>query len=113
MSKYIANDKTPAEAIHAGEILKDELKARNIKQKDFAETIAVKPNVLSELLKGKRNFTAELAVKIENAICIDAEFWLRLQAKYEIDLVRIKMKNQIKQANITPAKKQTLIKAVA
>jgi HTH-type transcriptional regulator/antitoxin HigA len=113
MSKYITNDKTPAEAIHVGEVLKDELKARNIKQKDFAGQIAVKPNVLSELLKGKRNMTAELAVKIENALSIEAEFWLKFQAQYEIDLVRIKMKNQIKQANITPAKKQTLIKAVA
>jgi addiction module HigA family antidote len=113
MNKYIANDHTPAEAIHAGEILKEELKARNIKQKDFAQQIAVKPNVLSELLRGKRNFTAELAVKIESATGIEAEFWLKLQAKYEIDLVRIRMKKQIKKANITPLQKQNLIKAVA
>ena len=113
MNKYMTNDHTPTEAIHAGEILKDELKARNIKQKDFAKQIEVKPNVLSELLRGKRNFTAELAVKIENAIGIEAEFWLKLQAKYEIDLVRIRMKKQIKKANITPLQKQNLMKAVA
>lgn len=34
---------TPSIAIHPGEILKDELKARNIKQKDFAGLTGMRP----------------------------------------------------------------------
>ncbi len=49
--------------------------------------IAIKPNVLSELIHKKRNMTAELAVKIEKVLGIEAEFWMRIQSKYEIDCV--------------------------
>ncbi len=90
----IANDLIPGDAIHVGDILKDELQARHFTQKAFAELIAIKPNVLSELIHKKRNMTAELAVKIEKILGIEAEFWMRIQSKYEIDCVRIKLRLQ-------------------
>ena len=88
------NDLIPGDAIHVGDILKDELQARHFTQKVFADLISVKPNVLSELIHKKRNMTAELAVKIEKILGIEAEFWMRIQSKYEIDCVRIKFRLQ-------------------
>ncbi len=83
----------PFEATHPGTVLADEIKARNIKQKDFAEILGVLPTYLNEILKGKRSVTADFAILLEKALEIPADFWMRFQTQYDIDLARIKEKN--------------------
>jgi HTH-type transcriptional regulator/antitoxin HigA len=85
---------TPAFATHPGEILKDELDARDIKQKDFAELIGIQPTHLNEIIKGKRGLNTELSILIGTALKMDAEIWQNLQSKYELDLVKINKKTQ-------------------
>ena len=80
---------TPLSAIHPGEILKDELDERNIKQKDFAELIGTLPSQLSEILNGKRGINADYAVLIGEALNMDPKIWLNLQSNYELDKSRI------------------------
>jgi addiction module HigA family antidote len=91
---YIAPQTLPGDLFVPGEHLKDVLKTRSIKQKDLAKQIAVRQNVLSELITGKRSFTPELAVRLEKALGIDAEFWLRLQARYDVLLIKMKQREQ-------------------
>lgn len=81
-------------AIHPGETLADELEARLIKQKDFSTTIGMRPQHLNDIIKGKRHISPETALKLEKALGISAEFWVRLQADYELTLVRLVHKNQ-------------------
>jgi HTH-type transcriptional regulator/antitoxin HigA len=40
---------TPANVVHPGEILKDELEERQIKQKEFAELTGIQPSQLNEI----------------------------------------------------------------
>ena len=47
--------------LHPGEILADELAARNILMKDFAAMIGMQPLHLSDSIKGKRHVSAKLA----------------------------------------------------
>ena len=75
-------------AIHPGEMLKDEIEARGIKKKDFAAAIGLLPQHLSELFNGKRTINALLALKLEKELGIDAEYWLRLQNRYELTLAK-------------------------
>lgn len=77
-------------AIHPGEILKDEIEASGLKKSFIAEKLGILPNHLSDLFKGKRNVTAELALKIEEALEIEADFWIRLQGKHDLTVVRNK-----------------------
>lgn len=72
----------PAIATHPGNILKKELKARGIKQKDFANTIGMPAPNLSELIKGKRNITEAIAIKLEEALGIPFQNWMNLQNRY-------------------------------
>ncbi|MBO9200613.1 MULTISPECIES: HigA family addiction module antitoxin [Niastella] len=81
---------TPAYAIHPGELLKDELEARGIKQKDFSELIGVQPSQLNEIINGKRGIDAEMALLFDKALNMDASIWMNLQKYYEDDLARIK-----------------------
>ncbi|HUW04664.1 MAG TPA: HigA family addiction module antitoxin [Williamwhitmania sp.] len=83
----------PAISTHPGEVLKDELDSRNIKQKEFAHDIGTSPTILNEILKGKRNITADIALHLEAQLEIPADFWMKLQSQYDIDLARIKQRN--------------------
>ncbi len=94
------NDKAPGDAIHPGEILKDEIDYLNLTQKEFAQKIGMQPNVISEIVNAKRSITPEIAIKIEGVLGINAEFWLRMQAGYEIDKIRIRLKNQTQNSKI-------------
>lgn len=83
----------PFEASHPGSLIKDELKYRGISQKEFARDIDMYPTMLNELIKGKRAITAEIALLLEKALGISAEYWMRYQAGYELDCARIKERN--------------------
>jgi HTH-type transcriptional regulator/antitoxin HigA len=95
MSKLLnAEDQIPGMATHPGEILKDELDARGISQSDFAKHIGIQRSQLNEILKGKRGVNADLALLLEEALKIDAEYWLNAQKMFELDEARITKKNQ-------------------
>lgn len=83
----------PYVATHVGEHIFDEMEAREMTQKELAKALDIQPSYLNEIIKGKRNINAEIAVKLEKVWGIKAYMWLGLQAKYEIDLVRIKYRD--------------------
>jgi antitoxin HigA-1 len=74
--------------LHPGEIIADELEARLISQKDFAKQIDLLPPHLNDLIKGKRNVSAKIAIKLETALGIDADYWLRVQMNYDLKIER-------------------------
>lgn len=75
---------TPFVSIHPGEVLKDELQARHITQKRFAEVIGVPYTMLNEILNGKRPVSANFALLLEAALDIKAYIWVNLQAEYSL-----------------------------
>lgn len=77
-----ANSIIPAAATHPGSILKKELKARSIKQKNFAAAIGMPAPNLSELIQGKRNISESIAIKLEEALGIPFQNWMNLQNRY-------------------------------
>ena len=91
----------PAYAIHPGEMLRDELEARDIKQNDFAKLIGYKPTQLNEILKGKRDINADFALLIGQALEINPEFWMGLQAQHDLDKVKIEEKTKSRLESIS------------
>jgi HTH-type transcriptional regulator/antitoxin HigA len=73
-----------------GDVLREELEARNIIQSAFAMKIGVYPSHFSDVLKGKRRLNASLALKLEKELGISADFWVGLQADYELSKEREK-----------------------
>ena len=78
----IANNLTPFEPTHPGEILREEIECRGISQTKLANEIGVKVSLLNELINGKRDFTIEYALLLEAALGIDADLWINLQTTY-------------------------------
>ena len=77
-------------ALHPGDVLSNELQAREIKKIVFAEQIGMKPGHLSELLHGKRHVSAATAIKLEKLLNIPAEYWMRVQVYYDLFIERKK-----------------------
>lgn len=83
----------PAFATHPGTILLDEIIANGFSQIEFAKLINLNRSQLNEIIKGKRNINASLALVLEKALKIDAEYWLEAQKNYELDTARQEAKN--------------------
>jgi HTH-type transcriptional regulator/antitoxin HigA len=77
--------------LHPGEVLEMELLARGLTKSRFAMDIKMYPSHMSDILKGKRNITEVIALKIESKLGISAEFWMRMQVEYNISLLRSKL----------------------
>ncbi|MEO6849484.1 MAG: HigA family addiction module antitoxin [Mucilaginibacter sp.] len=73
---------------HPGEFLLEEVEERKIKKSELAKQIGILPGHLGELFKGKRNINARLAVRLEKALNISAEYWLGLQATFDLAQAR-------------------------
>ena len=84
----IANNLTPFEPTHPGELIKDELEANNITQAKLAESIGVNPSLLNEIIRGKKAITTETALLIEAALDIPAELLLNLQSDYNMQVAK-------------------------
>ena len=72
--------------IHPGEFLRETLEELSVSQAQFARTIGVTPARISPVLKGTRPVTAELALLFGRALGQSPQYWLNLQAAYDLKL---------------------------
>lgn len=87
--------------IHPGEVLKEEfLDEYGISQNRLGREIGMSPRAINEIVHGKRSITANSALRLARYFGTSAEFWLNLQASYDleeagkaIDLSHIKQLN--------------------
>ena len=84
LEKEIANNMTSSMLIHPGEMIKDEIIARGITQKELAKQMGVSYTVFNEILNGKRPVTTEYALLLEAALGTNASIWIGLQAEYNM-----------------------------
>ena len=82
------NKYTPYFPIHPGEILKDEIEYLGISQRLLASQMGISYTLLNEVLNGKRQVNAELAMLAEAALGLDADTLVRMQARYNIQVAR-------------------------
>ena len=83
-----ANNMMSSLLIHPGEMIKDEITARGITQKELAQQMGVSYTVFNEILNGKRPVTTEYALLLEAALGTDANIWLGLQADYNMQKMK-------------------------
>ena len=70
--------------IHPGEFLREILEELEISQAQFARAIGVSPMRISHVVKGARPVTAELALLFGRALGQSPQYWLNLQATYDL-----------------------------
>ena len=73
---------------HPGEVLKDELEARGISQRKFADSLGMSYTVLNEILNCRRSLSTTSALMFEAALGIPAESLMKMQLKYNMQTAR-------------------------
>ncbi len=76
-------------AIHPGEFLAEILGEMGLSQAEFARTIGVSPMRISHVIKGDRPVTAELALLFGRAFSQSPQYWLNLQASYDLKIAKV------------------------
>ena len=77
------------EAVHPGSVLlADFIEPMGITRYRVAKAIGVQQRRVDEICSGARGITAETAVRLGLAFDIDPQFWLNLQAQYDIEVIQ-------------------------
>ncbi len=72
--------------VHPGEILLEEfMKPSGLSQTRLDRDLGVSPRRINEIVHGKRSVTADTALKLSRYFGTSAEFWLGLQADYDLE----------------------------
>ncbi len=75
--------------IHPGEILLEEfLKPMGISQNRLARAMGVPPRRINEIVHGKRAVTADTAIRLALALGTSEQFWMGLQADFDLEEAR-------------------------
>ena len=85
----------PRPAIHPGEILADELSELDITPTELARQLNVPVNRITQIIQGKRGITGDTALRLGHWFHTTPQFWLNLQAAYEIRVAEAKVAEQI------------------
>jgi addiction module HigA family antidote len=79
------------EPIPPGEILLEEfLRPMEISQNRLARDIDIPVSRIAEIIRGRRAITADTALRLGEYFGMSAEFWLNLQASYDLRRLRAK-----------------------
>jgi len=70
--------------VHPGRILRRELHARELSANALARALRVPSGRIVDILNGKRAISAETALRLGRYFGNDAQFWVNLQAQYEL-----------------------------
>ena len=72
--------------IPPGEVLEEELEAIGMTQKELAVRLDRPPQVVNEIIRGKKSITPETALELEKVLGIPAPFWVNLEAIYQMTI---------------------------
>ena len=70
--------------IHPGRILGRELRARNLSANALARALRVPSGRIVDILNAKRSISAETALRLGRYFGNDPQFWVNLQAQYDL-----------------------------
>src|SRR5512143_1108495 len=81
--------------VHPGEFLGETLEELGLSQAQFARAIGVSPMRISHVINGTRPVTAELALLFGRALDQSPQYWLNLQADYDLKATEVAIRKQL------------------
>jgi addiction module HigA family antidote len=83
--------------VHPGEVLEEEfLNPLGVTKYHLAKALHVSATRIGEIVAGKREVTAETALLFGKVFGTSPEFWLNLQAQYNLETTERKIHNKIR-----------------
>jgi len=72
--------------IGPGPFIKEELEARNWRQKDIAEIMGMSSKLVNKLIKNKQSITVETAQRLSKTFGQSPQYWFALDENYRLRL---------------------------
>ena len=94
--------------IHPGTILGDELDEIGISAAELARQLKIPTNRITQIIAGRRNVTADTALRLGKWFGTSAVFWLNLQKSYELRLAQKKIGKEL---DDIPSRNQDMVHA--
>jgi addiction module HigA family antidote len=89
---------TPEWRVHPGEILREEfLKPMKLTVYQLAKELHVPAPRLNDVVLRKRGVSADTAIRLARFFGTSEQFWLGLQAAYEVSMAKEALRNEIDQ----------------
>jgi len=83
--------------VHPGMTLKEDvMEGLDLNASEVGRILGIPANRISEITRGRRSITADTALRLAEWLGTSAEFWLRLQEKYDLELIRMERGEEIK-----------------
>jgi addiction module HigA family antidote len=91
--------------VHPGEILRElYLDPLGISQNELARRLNVSPRRINEIVNGRRSVTADTAMRLARFFRMTPQYWMGLQADYDLEMVQDELEKKI-EAEVTPCEK--------
>ncbi len=88
--------------VHPGDVLREDfMKPLGLTAYRVAKAIGATPIAISQICRGKRNVSAEMALKLGRLFNISPELWTGIQADYDLEIARLRYQQEIER-NIRP-----------
>jgi addiction module HigA family antidote len=90
--------------VHPGEILADELTELGVTPTELSRQIRVPANRISQIINGKRAITGDTALRLAHWFGTSPQFWMNLQALYDVRLAEQQAGSEIRDLPTKPGK---------
>jgi addiction module HigA family antidote len=91
--------------IHPGEVLaEDFMKPLGVSQYLIAKEMSVPARRINLIVKGRQAITADTALRLGRYFGMEAQFWMNLQARYDLEIAQISLLKRLDR-EVTPRAK--------
>jgi addiction module HigA family antidote len=82
--------------VHPGDVLREDfMKPMNLSAYAVAKAIGATPIAISQICRGKRSVSAEMALKLGRLFNVSPELWMGIQADYDLEVARLHSEKRI------------------
>jgi addiction module HigA family antidote len=84
--------------VHPGDVLREDfMKPLGLSAYAVAKAIGATPIAISQICRGKRSVSAEMALKLGRLFNISPELWMGIQADYDLEIAGLDCQERIEQ----------------
>lgn len=87
---------------HPGEVLAHQLEAVGVSPTELARQLHVPANRITQIVNGKRGITGDSALRLAHWFGNEPEFWMSLQARYDLQVAQAEAGRTIKSLPTRP-----------
>ena len=82
--------------VHPGDVLwEDFIKPMKLSFYAVAKAVGSTPIAISQICRGKRSVSAEMALKLGRLFNVSPELWIGIQADYDLEVARLRCEKRI------------------